>query len=808
MRKKPKKEFKINIEEKWPAYDSDSGIKERIPAGILHGLLLCTWSIGWLGWMCGNVGLRPDYVKLIGIAAVLGILIEMMNVMKRDVIMFNVGAVILAVIGCMNRTSVFSGYNAWAEGLERAVSNYYQINLDLVIRNTDTAENLIFYGLILAILLLLINFTTITFQSNHAAILLTALAFIMSLLIDGFPDIKIMCAVLIALGGLIAFDSVDIFILCSVMTRKALRAGTLAAVMTALVLAFSYWLSQSYAADYMHSQYAYVKDYPQRMMAAVQQAFEGFLGDSDGHLTNQPPVQSDKVMLKIWTDQKPESAVYLKEFSGVVFNTATEQWAVITDEGLEKDYQRWSSSDEWIYDEAKLLWAQQLYTCLSTLKGSSAAQNYVISNVAADDQCTWAPYGVDMSGLQMEGDSYIKASSADKFKGYAMADSEELLSEGSGVDVYEQDTADLFRDYESYVYANYLTVPDDIPSLKQAVESIQSENGNLTAAQWVTQIQNILQETCTYDKSGLESVPEGSNIIEDFFGRQRKGYCIHFASAGVMMLRLAGIPARYVSGYVVWPGDFKSDTSLGGFTADVTGYRGHAWAEVYDSNQGVWVPVDMTPSDGAMAQNHPPAEETDAVSTENTDSTEQSSTETAESVTEPSETYLETEKQTAQTGDTKQVETEITADQNNQNGANHGRRFPVWLVVLAAALAAVGGYGYYNYRRHQNPIRRYSRVNRNKALLSMWQQLTEDLDKAGIRPKMALDDWSYIEWLRTQIQKNETDEQNQHDQQDALDYLMEKLHQAAFSEEMLAEEEYEQCVQICNRIRSSFEKRS
>lgn len=131
--------------------------------------------------------------------------------------------------------------------------------------------------------------------------------------------------------------------------------------------------------------------------------------------------------------------------------------------------------------------------------------------------------------------------------------------------VLNQDEADLFQDYDSYVYANYLSVPDGMPSLEQAVKALRSENGDMTVYQWVTEIQNILQQNYTYEKNNLEPVSDGSNVIEDFFGRQKKGYCIHFASAGAMMLRLAGIPARYASGHVVWPQDFKADTSLGGY---------------------------------------------------------------------------------------------------------------------------------------------------------------------------------------------------------------------------------------------------
>ena len=68
------------------------------------------------------------------------------------------------------------------------------------------------------------------------------------------------------------------------------------------------------------------------------------------------------------------------------------------------------------------------------------------------------------------------------------------------------------------------------------------------------------------------------------------------------MLRMAGIPARYVTGYVIWPDDFKADSASDGYMADVTGYRGHAWVEVYNASQGIWVPVDMTPADSADIQ--------------------------------------------------------------------------------------------------------------------------------------------------------------------------------------------------------------
>ncbi len=63
------------------------------------------------------------------------------------------------------------------------------------------------------------------------------------------------------------------------------------------------------------------------------------------------------------------------------------------------------------------------------------------------------------------------------------------------------------------------------------------------------------------------------------------GYCVHFASAAVVLLRATGIPARYVTGYMF--------SSLGGKTT-VRGYHAHAWAEYLDPDRG-WVILDATP---------------------------------------------------------------------------------------------------------------------------------------------------------------------------------------------------------------------
>lgn len=806
MGKKLKKEFELDIDQKWPVYNSEPEVRERILTGIFHGLLLCVWSIGWIEWICGNAGLKPDTVKMAVLSVAFGILIEVLNLTYQENKGFVIGCVLLAVIARFNQGSVLSGYNAWAQGLEKAISRYYQIDIHLVIDNVNTVENMLFYGVVLGLLMLIINYATAAMRSNKITILLTGLALVMSLMLDAFPDVIWMFAVIITLGGLIAFDSVEVYVLNSMMNRKALRGGVLAVVMLTLVFGFSDWLARNYAADFMHNQYAVVKDYPQQMFSAAQRTLGKLMGDQPGLLSNQSPVQSGKVELKVWTDVRPRSAVYMKDFSGASYNTDTECWAVITDDGLRKDYQQWPASGQWTYDEAKALWAQQLFRCLGAIEDDASEQNYIVSNISADDQCTWAPYGINISGMTMEGDSYLRASSGNDFNGYPLPDLEKILADDTPEStVLNQDEADLFQDYDSYVYANYLSVPNGMPSLEQAVKALRSENGDMTVYQWVTEIQNILQQNYTYEKNNLEPVSDGSNVIEDFFGRQKKGYCIHFASAGIMMLRLAGIPARYASGYVVWPQDFKADTSLGGYTADVTGYRGHAWTEIYDRVHGIWIPVDMTPAEDAIAQNHPSTTETDPASEENSEytdtsqETESGGSETAsETSAESSETGHETKGDDAESSQKdKKTGNSTNSLKGSQRGVGENKGIPLWPAAVMAVIAVFGGFVYYSGYRKQS-FRTYSRINRNKALLSRWQHLTEELERSGIRPERPLDDWDYVKWLQSQLE---------HPDEKELMWLMEKLHQAAFSEDMLTKEEYEQCTGICHEIKYHLEKK-
>jgi transglutaminase-like putative cysteine protease len=76
--------------------------------------------------------------------------------------------------------------------------------------------------------------------------------------------------------------------------------------------------------------------------------------------------------------------------------------------------------------------------------------------------------------------------------------------------------------------------------------------------------------------------------LSDFLLRTRAGHCEYFATAAVLLLRTAGIPARYAAGYAV-----HEFSSLEGQYL-VRNRDAHAWTLAYVN--GAWRDADMTPS--------------------------------------------------------------------------------------------------------------------------------------------------------------------------------------------------------------------
>jgi hypothetical protein len=103
-------------------------------------------------------------------------------------------------------------------------------------------------------------------------------------------------------------------------------------------------------------------------------------------------------------------------------------------------------------------------------------------------------------------------------------------------------------------------------------------------------IRGYLVGNLSYD---LDPGDVGDDPLADFLFVNGRGYCEHFATAMVIMLRSAGIRSRLVTGFLA--GDYNE---YGSFYT-VRASDAHAWVEAYFKGRG-WVTLDPTPPAGLV----------------------------------------------------------------------------------------------------------------------------------------------------------------------------------------------------------------
>ena len=91
-------------------------------------------------------------------------------------------------------------------------------------------------------------------------------------------------------------------------------------------------------------------------------------------------------------------------------------------------------------------------------------------------------------------------------------------------------------------------------------------------------------------ETDVTDVDCGDLGIADCFAVSRRGYCEHFATTMVVMLRVAGIPARLVEGYLPGSRDAAGEQTIRRSAA-------HAWVEAWFPGVG-WVDFDPTANVG------------------------------------------------------------------------------------------------------------------------------------------------------------------------------------------------------------------
>ena len=100
-------------------------------------------------------------------------------------------------------------------------------------------------------------------------------------------------------------------------------------------------------------------------------------------------------------------------------------------------------------------------------------------------------------------------------------------------------------------------------------------------------LEGYLRESYDYNLD-VAHVPEEVDFIDYFLFEEKQGYCTYFGSSLAVLLRIEGIPARYVEGFLVEP---ESEDGI----QEVRNSNAHSWVEAYIEPVG-WITLEATPA--------------------------------------------------------------------------------------------------------------------------------------------------------------------------------------------------------------------
>ncbi len=155
-------------------------------------------------------------------------------------------------------------------------------------------------------------------------------------------------------------------------------------------------------------------------------------------------------------------------------------------------------------------------------------------------------------------------------------------SNGASLSYLDLHRAELFEEHYDFV-APSAFVPY-LPELREILESTEAASDGT--------VKGFAQDASDYIHNNFAYVKGATHVhssVEDSLAL-KAGVCQDFAHLLLGVVRMRGVPARYVSGYLV-PGtagasDAKQEDVIGGQAS-------HAWAEVYVPGSG-WLGLDPT----------------------------------------------------------------------------------------------------------------------------------------------------------------------------------------------------------------------
>ena len=158
--------------------------------------------------------------------------------------------------------------------------------------------------------------------------------------------------------------------------------------------------------------------------------------------------------------------------------------------------------------------------------------------------------------------------------------------------VYDENSAEIqqiqaLQENARAIEAKYLQLPQSLPQrVRDLSVSLTASSDNRYDK--VKAIEQFLSSKFPYNLD-VRTTPRNRDFVDYFIFDLKEGYCTYYASAMAILARCAGIPARYVEGYMLPPKPIEPGSS----TYMVSNMQAHSWVEVYFEGYG-WLPFEPT----------------------------------------------------------------------------------------------------------------------------------------------------------------------------------------------------------------------
>lgn len=228
-------------------------------------------------------------------------------------------------------------------------------------------------------------------------------------------------------------------------------------------------------------------------------------------------------------------------------------------------------------------------------EGESLVRRYLAME-AADRKQFRRSYDTEIAYRQYVSETYTASFGSEAVKTIA----DMLLDEAGITNLDKGDTADILRNgYES-------------PFVNQAGQRVPRHTVVLSVIDYLREnftytLEPAVPSEPVLDENGEPLLDENGDPVtsptilsesnlDAFLTEVREGYCVHFATAAVGILRDMGFAVRYDEGYIAarWNRTYAAD-AVARYRTSVRDYDAHAWIEVYYPCIG-WVQYETTPS--------------------------------------------------------------------------------------------------------------------------------------------------------------------------------------------------------------------